>query len=159
VRSIYEGCIYLSVGISQVELIAHHDDRYICRVLGLDDLVSDGGCLLERIRIGDRVDQHESICRRNGQGAHCGKLVCAGSVQYIQVDLHALHRELAMVHFLHSPLILGRKLPVQELCDQRRLAYSRCTHHYDLVPRYVGRVGRRRWWLQLVVTALNATAV
>jgi len=131
-------------------------------VLGLDDLVPDGGCLLERIRVGDRVDQHESICRRYGQGAHGGKLVCAGSIQYVQVNFHALHRELAMVHFLHSPLVLGRELPVQELRDQRRLANSRCTHHYDLVSRYVGRVGRRRWWLQLVVmmvTALNATAM
>lgn len=161
-RYIYKGSIYLPVGIGQVQLIANHHDRNVCRVLGIDDLVPDGGSLLERIGIGDGVDQHESVRRRYGQGAHGRKLVRAGSVQYVQVDFHAVHRELAVVHFLHGPLVLGRELSVQELRDQRRLAHPRRAHHHDLVPRHVTRVGRRRWWLQLVmmvVTAFNAATV
>jgi len=131
-------------------------------VLGLDDLVPDGGRLLKRIGICDRVDQHECVRRRYGQGAHGRKLVRAGSVQYVQVDFHAVHRELAVVHFLHGSLVLGRELSVQELRDQRRLAHPRRAHHHDLVPCHVTRIGRRRWWLQLVVmvvTALNAATV
>lgn len=128
-------------------------------MLGLDDLIPYGRGLLERVGVGDGVDEHERVSRRYGQGSHGRELVRARRVQYVQVDFHALHRELAMVHLLHGPLVLGRELPVQELRDQRRLTHPRRAHHHDLVPGHIGRVRRR---LQLVVmmmmTALDAAA-
>lgn len=127
-------------------------------MLGLDDLIPDGGRLLERVRVGDGVDQHEGVGRRYGQRAHGRELVRAGRVQYVQVDFHALHGELAVVHLLDGALVLGRELAVQELSDQRRFADARRAHHHDLVPRHVRRIRRRRRRrrLQLVMVVVMA---
>lgn len=109
---------YLSVGVGQVELVADHDDGHVDRALGADDLVPDRGRLLERLGVGDRVDEHERVRGRNGQGPHGRELVRARRVQYVQVDFDAVHGEPAVVHFLHGPLVLGRELAIQKLGDQ-----------------------------------------
>lgn len=150
-----DGITHLPVGVGQVEFVADHHDRDVGRVLGLDDLVPDGGSLLERLGVGDGVDEHKRVGRRYGQRAHGRELVRAGRVQDVQVDLDALHREPAVVHFLHGALVLGRELPVQELRDQRRLAHPRGAHHHDLVPGHVRRVWRR---LQVVVMVAATAA-
>lgn len=148
---------YLSVGVGQIELVADHDDRHVGRMLGFDDLVPDSGRLLERIGVGDGVDEHKRIGRRYWQSAHGRKFVRARRVQYVQVDFHAFHRELTVVHFLHGALVLGRELPVQELSDQWRFSHARRSHHHDLMPRHISRVCGRLQLIVIVATALDAT--
>ena len=65
----------------QVAFVAHHDDGNIIVVFDADDLLSQGGQLVEGVHVGDGENEKKAISLLHVELAHGGELVCAGRVE------------------------------------------------------------------------------
>jgi len=81
-------------------------------------------------------------------------LIGTGGVQNIEGETDACDGEVALVHLLDGPLVLGAECVVQKLGDYRRLAHL-CRAHDD---DFVAGVGRTDGIVHRVIPAHSAYA-